>query len=219
MAAVQISGLRAHVGETITVRGWVVTTRSSGKIAFVVVRDGSGTVQGVLSKKEVPESTWAAFESLTQETSVAVTGVVREEARSPGGHELALTECRGPGRQPGLPDHAQGARDARSSSSTGTSGSEAAARWPSPGCATRWCRRSDDFFYQRDFILVDTPILTGSIGEEAGNLFATDVLRSREGLPRADRPALRARPLPRPTARSTASVPRSAPRSRRPGAT
>ena len=51
MAAVEISALRAHVGETVTLRGWVVTTRSSGKIAFLVLRDGTGTVQGVLSKK------------------------------------------------------------------------------------------------------------------------------------------------------------------------
>ena len=86
MTAVEISGLRAHVGETVAVRGWVVTTRSSGKIAFVVVRDGSGTVQGVLSKKEVPATTWAAFESLTLETSVCLTGTVREEPRSPGGY-------------------------------------------------------------------------------------------------------------------------------------
>ncbi|MFL5449333.1 MAG: OB-fold nucleic acid binding domain-containing protein, partial [Gemmatimonadales bacterium] len=55
MAVANISGLHAHVGETVTVRGWVVTTRSSGKIAFVVIRDGSGYVQGVLSKKEVTE--------------------------------------------------------------------------------------------------------------------------------------------------------------------
>ncbi len=55
MSAVQISELRAHAGKTVTLRGWVVTTRSSGKIAFVVLRDGSGMVQGVLSKKEVPE--------------------------------------------------------------------------------------------------------------------------------------------------------------------
>src|ERR687890_1312651 len=90
MAAVNISGLHAHVGETVTVNGWVVTTRSSGKVAFVVVRDGSGYVQGVLSKKEVPESTWSAFQALTQETSLAMTGVVREEPRSPGGYELAV---------------------------------------------------------------------------------------------------------------------------------
>jgi aspartyl/asparaginyl-tRNA synthetase len=48
MAAVQISGLHGHVGETVVVNGWVVTTRSSGKIAFVVMGDGSGQVQGVL---------------------------------------------------------------------------------------------------------------------------------------------------------------------------
>src|SRR3954454_23636635 len=90
MSATQIGELRAHVGETVTVRGWVMTTRSSGKIAFVVLRDGSGMMQGVLSKKEVSESTWSGFQSLTQESSVAVTGVVREEPRSPGGYELAV---------------------------------------------------------------------------------------------------------------------------------
>src|SRR3954469_21654802 len=90
MAAVDISGLHAHVGETVTIRGWVLTTRSSGKIAFVVVRDGSGYVQGVLSKKEVPESTWSACGTLSQESSVALTGLVRAEPRSPGGFELAV---------------------------------------------------------------------------------------------------------------------------------
>src|ERR671914_1220072 len=90
MAAVNISGLHAHVGEAVTVNGWVVTTRSSGKIAFVVLRDGSGYVQGVLSKKEVPDTTWATFASLAQETSVAVTGMVRQEPRSPGGYELSV---------------------------------------------------------------------------------------------------------------------------------
>src|SRR5436190_21772969 len=91
MAPIQISDLRTHAGETVTLRGWVVTTRSSGKIAFVVIRDGSGTVQGVLSKKEVAESAWAAFTGLTQETSVAITGLVREEPRSPGAFELSVT--------------------------------------------------------------------------------------------------------------------------------
>ncbi|MFL5518305.1 MAG: OB-fold nucleic acid binding domain-containing protein, partial [Gemmatimonadales bacterium] len=76
MAAVRINELGAHVGGTATVRGWVVTTRSSGKIAFVVLRDGTGFVQGVLSKKEVSEEVWAAFGALTQEASVALTGLV-----------------------------------------------------------------------------------------------------------------------------------------------
>ncbi|MGZ8391516.1 MAG: asparagine--tRNA ligase [Gemmatimonadales bacterium] len=172
MVAVQISGLRAHVGETVTVRGWVVTTRSSGKIAFVVVRDGSGTVQGVLSKKEVPESTWAAFGSLTQEASVALTGVVREEARSPGGYELALQNVEVLGASQDYPitpkEHGTTFLFEHRHLWLRTRRQAAVAR-----VRHEVVQGIRDFFYQRDFILVDTPILTGSIGEEAGNLFAT----------------------------------------------
>ena len=80
MTAVRISELRAHVGETVTVRGWVVTTRSSGKIAFVVLRDGIG----LPCKASCPRRRWRtrpgrAFGALTQEASVAVTGAVRDE--------------------------------------------------------------------------------------------------------------------------------------------
>ncbi|MBA3759363.1 MAG: asparagine--tRNA ligase [Gemmatimonadales bacterium] len=172
MAAVQISGLRAHVGETVTLRGWVVTTRSSGKIAFVVVRDGSGTVQGVLSKKEVPESTWAAFGSLTQETSVALTGVAREEARSPGGYELALQNVEVLGASQDYPitpkEHGTTFLFEHRHLWLRTRRQAAVAR-----VRHEVAQAIRDFFYQRDFILVDTPILTGAIGEEAGNLFAT----------------------------------------------
>ena len=172
MAAVQISGLRAHVGETVTLRGWVVTTRSSGKIAFVVARDGSGTVQGVLSKKEVPESTWAAFGSLTQETSVALTGVVREEARSPGGYELALENVEVLGSSQDYPitpkEHGTTFLFEHRHLWLRTRRQAAVAR-----VRHEVVQAIRDFFYERDFILVDTPILTGAIGEEAGNLFAT----------------------------------------------
>jgi asparaginyl-tRNA synthetase len=172
MTAVQISGLRTHVGETVTVRGWVVTTRSSGKIAFVVIRDGSGTVQGVLSKKEVPESTWAAFGSLTQEASVALSGVVREEARSPGGYELALQNVEILGSSPDYPitpkEHGTTFLFEHRHLWLRTRRQAAVAR-----VRHEVVQGIRDFFYQRDFILVDTPILTGAIGEEAGNLFAT----------------------------------------------
>ena len=172
MAAVQISGLRAHVGETVTVRGWVVTTRSSGKIAFMVVRDGSGTVQGVLSKKEVPESTWTAFEGLTQETSVAFTGIVREEARSPGGYELTVqnVEVLGPSQDyPITPkEHGTTFLFEHRHLWLRTRRQAAVAR-----VRHEVVQGIRDFFYEREFILVDTPILTGAIGEEAGNLFAT----------------------------------------------
>ncbi len=173
MTAVEISGLRAHVGETVTVRGWVVTTRSSGKIAFVVVREGSGTVQGVLSKKEVPASTWAAFESLTQEASVRITGTVREEPRSPGGVELGLQEIEVLGTSPDYPitpkEHGTTFLFEHRHLWLRSRRQAAVAR-----VRHEVIQAIRDFFYERGFILVDTPILTGAIGEEAGNLFATE---------------------------------------------
>jgi asparaginyl-tRNA synthetase len=173
MAAVEISGLRAHVGETVTVRGWVMTTRSSGKIAFAVVRDGSGYVQGVLSKKEVPESTWAAFQSLTQETSVAMTGVVREESRSPGGYELAVQTLEVLGASP---DYPIGPKEHGTSFLFEHRHLWLRSRRQAAVARVRHevIQGIRDFFYDRDFVLVDTPILTGAIGEEAGNLFATE---------------------------------------------
>ena len=173
MSAVQISELRAHAGQTVTVRGWVVTTRSSGKIAFVVVRDGSGVVHGVLSKKEVPEAVWTAFGSLTQETSVALTGTAREEPRSPGGYELTVSGLEVLGQSHDFPitpkEHGT------------TFLFEHRHLWLRSRRQVAIARvRHEveqairDYLDREGFTLVDTPILTGAIGEEAGNLFATD---------------------------------------------
>jgi asparaginyl-tRNA synthetase len=173
MTAVDISGLRAHVGETVTVRGWVTTTRSSGKIAFILIRDGSGYLQGVLSKKEVPDSTWSTFTSLTQETSVALTGTVRTEPRSPGGYELAVQSIELLGASPEYPitpkEHGTSFLFEHRHLWLRSRRQVAVAR-----VRNEVEQAIRDFFYQRGFVLVDTPILTGAIGEEAGNLFATD---------------------------------------------
>jgi asparaginyl-tRNA synthetase len=173
MTPVQISELRAHVGETVTVRGWVVTTRSSGKIAFVVVRDGSGYVQGVLSKKEVSEAAWTAFGTLTQEASVELTGTVRAEPRSPGGHELAVGGLKLLGPSTDYPitpkEHGTTFLFEHRHLWLRTRRQAAIAR-----VRHEVEQAIRDYFYQEGFTLVDTPILTGAIGEEAGNLFATD---------------------------------------------
>ncbi len=171
--AVQIDQLRGHVGETVTLRGWVVTTRSSGKIAFVVLRDGTGSVQGVLSKKEVSEDAWSALGALTQEASIAMTGVVRDDPRSPGGVELSVTALEPLGSSPDYPI---------SPKEHGTPFLfEHRHLWLRTGRQTAIARVRHEveqairnYFYQEGFTLVDTPILTGAIGEEAGNLFATD---------------------------------------------
>src|SRR3990172_3264570 len=82
----------AGSGQAVAVRGWVTTTRSSGKIAFVVLRDGTGSLQAVLSKKDVSDAAWEAFGKLTQETSLAITGTVRADPRAPGGVELQASD-------------------------------------------------------------------------------------------------------------------------------
>jgi asparaginyl-tRNA synthetase len=173
MATIQISDLRTHAGETVTLRGWVVTTRSSGKIAFVVIRDGSGTVQGVLSKKEVPESAWAAFTGLNQETSLAMTGLVREEPRSPGGFEITVTglEVLGPSVDYPITPKEHGTSFLFEHRHLWLRSRRQAAIARVRHEVVQAIR---DYFYQEGFTLVDTPILTGAIGEEAGNLFATD---------------------------------------------
>jgi asparaginyl-tRNA synthetase len=78
------------VGEVVEVRGWVVHRRSSGKIHFLVVRDGSGNMQCVAGIKDVSAEDWAAFETLTQESAVIARGSLRADARSPGGVELGI---------------------------------------------------------------------------------------------------------------------------------
>src|SRR2546421_11827697 len=88
----RIAELPPLAGQAVLTRGWVMTTRSSGKIGFVTLRDGTGYLQVVLSKKDVPEAAWEAFGRLTQETSVEGGGTVRAEARAPGGVELTASD-------------------------------------------------------------------------------------------------------------------------------
>lgn len=175
-----MSALRIHdlasgslTGQSVTIRGWVSTTRSSGKVAFAVIRDGTGLLQCVLVKTQVPEATWTLFQSLTQETSVAVTGEIRAEPRAPGGYEMGLTDMQVIGPSPDFPitpkEHGTAFLFEHRHLWLRSRRQVAIAR-----VRHEVVQAIRDFYYQRDFVLVDTPILTGSIGEEAGNLFATD---------------------------------------------
>jgi asparaginyl-tRNA synthetase len=173
MPSVTISDLRHHVGQSVTVRGWVTTTRSSGKIAFLVLRDGTGYLQGVVAKKEVPEAVWNTFGTLTLEASVAVTGVVREEPRSPGGYELGVTdlEVLGPSVEYPIGPKEHGPQFLFEHRHLWLRSRRQVAIAKVRHEVEQGIR---DFFYERNFTLVDTPILTGAIGEEAGNLFSTE---------------------------------------------
>jgi asparaginyl-tRNA synthetase len=167
-----ISALSARIGQTVAVQGWVLTTRSSGKIAFVVIRDGTGYLQGVVAKSETAPVTWERFGSLTQETCVRLVGEVRADKRSPGGVELGITqiEVLGPSADfpitpkehgtPFLLDHRHLWLRSRRQVAIMKVRHEI-------------IQGIRDFFHERGFVLVDTPILTGSIGESGGTLFET----------------------------------------------
>ena len=92
-APIAISSAHAHVGERVTLQGWLYNLRKSGKIVFPVVRDGSGLMQCVAVKSNLPEPVFEALKGLTQESSLTITGVVRAEARAPGGFELDVTDA------------------------------------------------------------------------------------------------------------------------------
>src|SRR5512138_3350468 len=91
MSHTPIADLHAHVGREVVVAGWLTGVRSSGKIAFLQLRDGSGFVQGVVVRSEVPEEQFELAKGLTQESSVRVTGLVRADDRAKGGVELGVS--------------------------------------------------------------------------------------------------------------------------------
>ncbi len=90
---IKIADAHAHAGERVTIQGWLYNLRKSGKIVFPVIRDGSGMMQCVAVKANVPEPVFEALKALTQESSLTVTGTVREEARAQGGFELDVDDA------------------------------------------------------------------------------------------------------------------------------
>ena len=172
-AIVEIRSLGEHLSRDVTVLGWVEHTRAHGKVAFLDVRDGTGVVQGVVVKKQVSEETWNRHGGLTQETTVEVTGEVRSEPRAPGGYELSVTEIRvlAPSEEYPIQPKEHGVDFLLDLRHLWLRSSEQRA-----GLRIRHEveQAIHDFFYQRDFVRIDTPILTGSIGEHPGTLFETD---------------------------------------------
>ncbi|CUA79457.1 asparagine--tRNA ligase [Anoxybacillus suryakundensis] len=86
-----IAEVHKYVGQEVTIGAWLANKRSSGKIAFLQLRDGTGFIQGVVEKAQVSEDVFQSAKSITQESSLYVTGIVREDNRSPFGYELSVT--------------------------------------------------------------------------------------------------------------------------------
>ena len=170
---VDINKLGDHVGEVVTLQGWVETTRGHGKVAFIVARDGTGTVQCVLVRDSVGGATWELYESLNQEALVSIKGKVKEDVRAPGGYEIEIHDLELIATADDYPiqrkehgvdfllDHRHlWLRSAQQ---------RAVLR-----VRAEVSQAINDFFYTSEFVRIDTPILTGAIGEHAGTLFKTD---------------------------------------------
>jgi asparaginyl-tRNA synthetase len=89
--SVYIEDIARHAGSSVTLRGWLHNRRSSGKIHFLTLRDGTGFIQCVMSKKAVGDEVFAHTDHLSQESAVTITGAVREDSRAPGGFELDVS--------------------------------------------------------------------------------------------------------------------------------
>jgi asparaginyl-tRNA synthetase len=173
MDVTSISRIGEKAGLSATVRGWLFNRRSSGKIQFLIVRDGTGYLQAVVVERDVDPTVWERAERATQECSLTVTGTVREEKRAPGGFEMAATQVEILGTSESYPispkehgvDFLMGLRHLWMRSSQ----QHAVLR-----VRSEIEQAIRDFFYHRDFVLIDSPILTGSSVEGTSTLFETD---------------------------------------------
>ncbi|MFP7284719.1 asparagine--tRNA ligase [Shouchella clausii] len=167
-----IAQVGRYVNEQVTIGAWIANKRSSGKIAFLQLRDGTGFIQGVVVKAEVPEDVFALAKSITQESSLYVTGTVREDERSPSGYELSVeqielihqaTDYPITPKQHGtefLMDHRHlWLRSKRQHAIM--------------KIRSQIIRSTYDFFSERGFTKLDSPILTGSSPEGTSELFHT----------------------------------------------
>ncbi|MGF7532846.1 asparagine--tRNA ligase [Bacillus mexicanus] len=167
-----INQVYKHVGEEVTIGAWVANKRSSGKIAFLQLRDGTGFIQGVVVKAEVEESMFQTAKSVTQETSLYIKGVVKEDERSPLGYELAVTGIEVIHEATDYPitpkehgteflmDHRHlWLRSKRQHAIM--------------KIRNEIIRATYEFFNNEGFVKVDPPILTGSAPEGTTELFAT----------------------------------------------
>src|SRR5215831_4025374 len=169
----RIADLEDHVASTVTIRGWVIHVRSSGKVAFAVIRDGTGVMQAVFVKTQLPPDVWERFKELTLETSVHVSGEVRAEPRAPGGYELGVTSLTIVGVSPidyPVQPKEHGIDFLLDNRHFWLRSNRVRAIF---SIRNEIEQAIHDFFYERGFLRIDTPILTAAIGERSG-LFSTE---------------------------------------------
>ncbi|KIL75099.1 asparagine--tRNA ligase [Bacillus badius] len=169
---ITIAEVGQFVGQEVTIGAWLANKRSSGKIAFLQLRDGTGFIQGVVVKSEVGEELFKAAKALTQESSLYVTGMVQEDTRSPFGFELTVT---------GLEVIAEAVDYPITPKEHGTEflmdhrhlWLRSRRQHAVMKIRNEIIRATYEFFNDHGFVKVDPPILTGSAPEGTSELFHT----------------------------------------------
>lgn len=168
-----ISDANQHVGQTVTLQGWVYGKRSSGKIRFLTVRDGSGLMQGVAVAGECDEASFSAVDRVTQESAVRVTGVIKAEARALGGHELGIRKVEIVALAEAYPisPKEHGVEFLMENRHLWIRSQK---QWATLRVRSRVIQAIHDFFHSRGFVHFDAPILTPSSCEGTSTLFSTE---------------------------------------------
>jgi asparaginyl-tRNA synthetase len=174
LETVTVSQLGAHIGQTVAVNGWVYNRTDKGKLQFIQVRDGSGVVQTVAFQKDLDEPTFEAARTVTQESAVRAEGLVRADARAPGGVELALSGFAVLGlAEPDYPiqpkEHGTGFLMEHRHLWIRTPRQAAILR-----IRATIIKAIRDWLDDNGFVLVDSPVLTPSSCEGTSTLFSTD---------------------------------------------
>jgi asparaginyl-tRNA synthetase len=170
---VYIDHLKDHFGETVTLKGWLYNKRSSGKIHFLQIRDGTGFVQCVAVRGEIPDDAFESYNDLTQESSVIVEGEVREDKRAPSGVEIGLKSLELVQKAEEYPispkDHTIGYLLPRRHLWLRSKKQHALIR-----LRVEIERAIDDYFESQGFLRIDPPILTPASVEGTTTLFGID---------------------------------------------
>jgi asparaginyl-tRNA synthetase len=169
-AVTRIQDIAQAEGQTVTLEGWLHNRRSSGKIHFLTVRDGSGFIQAVMSKAAVGEETFLKADHLGQESSIRVTGLVRADKRAPGGYELDVSafEVISPATDYPITPKEHGVDYLMDRRHLWIRAPRQQAILRVRHEVINACR---DFFNNRGFVLCDTPIFTPSACEGTTTLF------------------------------------------------
>jgi asparaginyl-tRNA synthetase len=171
LQVVNIADIAKYQDQEISIAGWMYNLRSKGKIHFLQLRDGTGRIQGVAVAGECDPQSFDAIGTLKMEASVLVNGRVRKDERAPGGYELTVTGLKviqNPEEDYPIAKKEHGIDFLLEKRHLWL-------RSTLPGALLQLRHEAiaslRNFYYKRGFVLIDTPILTGSIGENAGTLF------------------------------------------------